>query len=119
MEPSQYRSSHTAHENDLDAVYNALADSTRRELMELLVAQELSITTLTKHFPISRVAVTKHLNVLQQAGLVHERKIGREHRYRLNPEPLREAHNWLAHYEQFWSEKLTNLKAYIEEDSQS
>jgi len=107
-------SSPSANGSSLNTVYSAIADHTRRELMELLVTRELSITALTKHFPISRVAISKHLNVLQQAGLVHERKVGREHRYRLNPEPLRDAHDWLAHYEQFWTERLTNLKAYVE-----
>lgn len=54
------------------------------------------------------------LNGQTEAGLVQERKVGREHRYQLNPETLRGAHDWLARYEQFWDEKLTNLKAYIE-----
>jgi len=108
--------SYRANESRLTAVYNAIADPTRRELMELLATRELSITALTRHFPISRVAISKHLNVLEQAGLVQERKIGREHRYQLNPEPLREAHEWLAHYEQFWQERLQNLKAHVEEN---
>lgn len=92
-----HRSSHKADDSVLNVVYNALADPTRRELMELLADRELSISGLAKHFPVSRVAISKHLGVLQQAGLVRERKVGREHRYQLNPRPLREAHEWLAH----------------------
>ena len=83
--------------------------------MELLGTHELSITTLARHFPVSRVAISKHLAVLAQVGLVEERKIGREHRYQLNPVPLRQAQAWLAHYEQFWQKKLMTLKAQVEE----
>lgn len=101
--------------NSLTAVYAALADPTRRKLLELLLTQEQSITALAKHFPVSRVAVSKHLSVLEEAGLVQERKVGREHRYQLNPGPLRGAYDWLARYEQFWDEKLANLKAYVED----
>ena len=108
------RTSSLSKNNNLTAVYAALADPTRRELLELLLAQEQSITALAKHFPVSRVAVSKHLDVLEKVGLVQERKVGREHRYQLNPEPLRDAYAWLAHYEQFWDEKLANLKAYVE-----
>jgi DNA-binding transcriptional ArsR family regulator len=117
MGTSSYQLWHRANDNSLDAVYSAIADPTRRELMELLVARELSITALAKHFPISRVAISKHLSVLQQADLVLERKVGREHRYRLNPKPLRLAHDWLEHYEQFWDEKLANLKTQVEDNS--
>src|SRR5260370_11219989 len=81
----------------LTAVYSAIADPTRREMMELLGTHELSITALASHFPVSRVAISKHLTVLAQAGLVEERKIGREHRYQLNPAPLRQAQESLAH----------------------
>ena len=104
----------TGKSNSLTAVYAAIADPTRRELLELLLTQEQSISALTRHFPVSRVAISKHLNVLEQAGLVHEHKVGREHRYQLNPEPLRGAYNWLARYEQFWDGKLATLKAYVE-----
>lgn len=109
------RTSTPGKSNGLTAIYAALADPTRRELLELLQAQEQSINALSKHFPVSRVAVSKHLSVLEEAGLVQERKVGREHRYQLNPKPLRGAYDWLARYEHFWDEKLANLKAYVED----
>ena len=108
-------SSLTGKSNGLTTVYAAIADPTRRKLLELLLAQEQSITALTSHFPVSRVAISKHLNVLEQAGLVRERKVGREHRYQLSPEPLRDAYDWLARYEPFWDEKLANLKVFVED----
>ncbi len=115
MQSSASSSAPQAHDASLTAIYGALADPTRREMMELLETGEFSITGLAKHFPISRVAIGKHLLVLAQAGLVEERKVGREHRYQLNPMPLRKAHSWLAHYQQFWQEKLQALKAHVED----
>ena len=106
-----------AHDASLTAIYGALADPTRREMMEFLETGEFSITGLAAHFPISRVAIGKHLLVLAHAGLVEERKVGREHRYHLNPMPLHQAHSWLAHYQQFWQEKLLALKAHVEDQS--
>ena len=65
-----------AHDASLTAVYSAIADPTRREMMELLGTRELSITAIASHFPMSRVAISKHLAVLEQAGLVKDRKVG-------------------------------------------
>lgn len=110
-------SAHSVNDDNLTAIYSAIADPTRRELMALLVGNELSITALANHFPVSRVAITKHLLVLRDADLVREHKIGREHRFKINPQPLREAQAWLAHYERFWDEKLANLQAHIENNS--
>ncbi len=106
-----------ANNQHLNAIYHAIADPTRRQLMELLENRELSITALAKHFSISRVAVSKHLTVLAKAALVEERKVGREHYYHINPEPLHDAFEWLAHYEQFWDEKLASLKRQVESET--
>ena len=115
MQSFSSHSAPQANDASLTAIYGALADPTRREMMERLETGECSITGLAKHFPISRVAIGKHLIVLAQAGLVEARKVGREHRYHLNPMPLHQAHAWLAHYEQFWQEKLLALKAHVED----
>ena len=115
MESSFSQAVQRAHDASLTAVYSAIADPTRREMMELLGTRELSITAIASHFPMSRVAISKHLAVLEQAGLVKDRKVGREHRYQLNPVPLRQAHAWLTHYEHFWQEKLLTLKAQVED----
>jgi DNA-binding transcriptional ArsR family regulator len=63
---------------------------------------------------MSRTAVSKHLRILAEAGLVHERKVGRETRYRLQPEPLQELRQWLSFYERFWDNKLAALTHYVE-----
>lgn len=99
-------------------VFQAVADPTRRELLNLLGNREMALKDLTGHFQISRTAVSKHLRVLGEAGLVRERKVGRETRYRLNADPLLEVKQWLAYFDRFWENKLSRLKYYVEsEDS--
>ncbi|MED4602567.1 metalloregulator ArsR/SmtB family transcription factor [Paenibacillus validus] len=95
-------------------VFQAIADPTRRKLLKLLVDQEMPVTVISGHFPISRTAVSKHLRILADAGLVKDRKVGRETRYRLEPEPLLELKRWLAYYERFWENKLSTLKRFVE-----
>jgi DNA-binding transcriptional ArsR family regulator len=95
-------------------VFQAIADPTRREVLRLLAERELPISEITSHFPISRTAVAKHLQVLSEAELVSGRKVGREKIYRLHPEPLTELKDWLAYYEKFWENKLSILKHIVE-----
>ncbi|MDF2678829.1 MAG: ArsR family transcriptional regulator [Brevibacillus sp.] len=97
-------------------VFQAIADPTRRQLLHLLVEQEMSVTTISGHFPMSRTAVSKHLRVLSEAGLVKEQKVGRETRYRMLPEPLMELRDWLSYYERFWENKMQALKRFVEEE---
>jgi DNA-binding transcriptional ArsR family regulator len=100
-------------ESPTQDVFNAIADPTRRELLGLLAQGEDSIIGLTGHFPMSRTAVAKHLHILQDAGLVAERKVGRERRYRLQPAPLQAVRDWLAFYERFWVDKLAALEEHL------
>jgi DNA-binding transcriptional ArsR family regulator len=95
-------------------VFQAIADPTRRSLLQLLSEKEMPVTAISSHYPISRTAVSKHLHILSEAGLVQEKKTGRETRYSLTPEPLRELKRWLAYYEQFWDNKLSVLKHLVE-----
>ncbi|QRG69130.1 ArsR/SmtB family transcription factor [Brevibacillus choshinensis] len=97
-------------------VFQAIADPTRRQLLHLLAQQEMSVTVISGHFPMSRTAVSKHLRVLSEAGLVREQKVGRETRYRMQPEPLIELKDWLSHYERFWENKMQALRRFVEED---
>jgi DNA-binding transcriptional ArsR family regulator len=95
-------------------VFQAIADPTRRELLSLLADKEMSVTVICGHFPMSRTAVSKHLHILADAGLVSEHKVGRETRYKLQPEPLLELKQWLSYYERFWDKKLVALKNFVE-----
>lgn len=99
-------------------VYSAVADPTRRRLLRLLAdADELPLHEMTARFPVGRTAVSKHLAVLKEAGLVIDRKAGRETRYRLNAAPLREIQEWVSFYERFWTDRVDRLKDLLEEEN--
>ncbi len=99
-------------------VFQAIADPTRRQLLRLLAEKELPITEISSHFPITRTAVSKHLRILSEADLVTGRKVGREKRYSLHSEPLKELKDWLSYYEQFWNNKLSMLKHFVEKEDE-
>lgn len=100
-------------------VFNAIADPTRRRLIHLLTeAEEKPLHELTSQFTIGRTAVSKHLTVLKEAGLVHDRKVGRETRFRLNAAPLREVQDWLAFYSKYWSSNMMRLNELLEEEEE-
>lgn len=97
-------------------VYAAIADPTRRQLLNLLAkADELPLHELTAQFEMGRTAVSKHLAILKEAGLVIARKEGRETRYRLNAAPLKEIQDWVSIYEGFWKERISKLHLLLEE----
>jgi DNA-binding transcriptional ArsR family regulator len=95
-------------------VFHAIADATRRALLDRLSGGEAAATALSEAFHISQPAVSQHLKVLRDAGLVAERRVGRYRLYRLQPEGLREVADWVAHYEQFWKTKLAALGELLE-----
>jgi DNA-binding transcriptional ArsR family regulator len=98
-------------------VLAAVADGTRRRILERLrVEGPLTITSLSDDLPITRQAVTKHLRVLEAAGLVEGTARGRERVHSLSGAPLREVNDWLAPYEAAWDERLDRLKAHLEGD---
>jgi DNA-binding transcriptional ArsR family regulator len=100
-------------EPKLDQVYGAIADRTRRAILGTLARGEVKIGTLADQFPISLNGVSKHVKVLERAGLVERSVRGREHWLRLQPEPLREAARWLTHYRAFWDTRLDALEALL------
>jgi DNA-binding transcriptional ArsR family regulator len=95
-------------------MFHALADPTRRALLDLLCNGSLAAGEIARSFPISRPAVSKHLGLLHRAGLVEKRRTGRHHFYHLNPESLKEVDRWLERYRVFWNVQLGNLKAFAE-----
>src|SRR5580700_7485897 len=101
----------------LDRTFGALADPTRRALVMRLAAEPgLSVSELAAPFRVSLPAIMKHLDVLSDAGLVERSKTGRVVACRLDAEPMREAFEWLNRYEKFWSERLSSLAAFLEEE---
>ena len=97
-------------------VFRAVADPTRRRLLDLLEAGERTVSELVARFRISQPAVSKHLRVLREVGLVRRRQRGRERVYSLEAQPLREVADWIAHYERFWNEKLQSLGDYLDKE---
>lgn len=101
---------------DLDHVFHALADPTRRAIIGALSGGPKTVGELSRPFDISLPAVSKHVKVLERAGLVTRQVRGREHHCRLNPESLASAHDWLSFYSGFWQERLDALDALLRED---
>jgi DNA-binding transcriptional ArsR family regulator len=98
-------------------VFDAIADPTRRRLIGLLAeSQEMPLHELTGQFQMGRTAVSKHLTILKEVGLVHDRKVGRETRFRLNAAPLREVQDWVAFYSEYWSANMLRLNQLFEEE---
>lgn len=100
----------------LDRTFGALADPYRRELLRRLATGPRTVGELAAPLPISLVAVSKHLTVLERAGLVSRTRQGRHRLCRLRPTPLREASQWLAAYREFWTDRLDALEHYLTED---
>jgi DNA-binding transcriptional ArsR family regulator len=103
----------------LDRTFAALADPTRRALVMRLAAEpDVSVSDLAAPFAVSLPAIMKHLDVLSDAGLVSRSKTGRTVACRLDAAPMRDAFEWLTRYEQFWSERLSSLAAFLEEEAE-
>lgn len=99
----------------LDSTFAALSDATRRGILARLARQgETSVSDLAAPYKMSLPAVSKHLRVLETAGLVSRQKDGRVHRCRLRAEPMRDAAAWIEHYRQFWEAQLDSLACYLE-----
>ena len=103
---------------DLDTTFAALSDPTRRAIISKLAEGEVPIMELASPFDMSLPAVSKHIRVLEKAGLVVRTKQGRVHTCRLNARPLREAAKWLAFYQQFWDARLDSLADFLEDGSE-
>lgn len=101
--------------NNLDAVYAALADPTRRRMVERLRGGRLSVSELGEPFPMTLAAVGKHIAVLEVAGIVRTAKQGRVRSCEIVPEGLAEANRWLTDQEAFWTARIDALEAYLEE----
>ncbi|WP_439572275.1 ArsR/SmtB family transcription factor [Phreatobacter sp.] len=103
--------------SQLDAVFHALGDATRRQMLQALAGGERSIGQLASPFAMSLAAASKHIRVLEGAGLIRREVRGRTHLCRLDPGPLASAHQWLAAYEGFWTSRLDVLERLLREDA--
>ena len=110
MKPTSYAPA------QLDATFAALADPTRRAILARLAQGEATVTELAAPFAMSQPAVSKHLLVLERAGLVSRRRDAQRRPCRLEAEPLKRATEWLADYRDYWEESFQRLDALLAED---
>ncbi len=97
----------------LDGVFNALCDPTRRAILARLTDTEARVTDIAAQFPISLNSISKHIRMLERAGLVTRTVNGRDHLLSLNAAPLSEAAQWIEHYRRFWEGRLAALDEYV------
>jgi len=100
----------------LDLAFGALSHPIRRGILARLAQGEASVAELAKPFRVSAPAISKHMRILEQAGLLSRRKLGREHRCRLEEKRMREAQQWLQHQRNLWNERLDALERYLKEN---
>ena len=94
-------------------VFGAISHPARRRMLDLLVEADRSVNAIAGHFQMSRPAVSQHLRILLDAGLVTEQRHGRERRYRLVAARLGPVRDWIAHYERFWDDHLQRLQRHL------
>jgi DNA-binding transcriptional ArsR family regulator len=101
--------------NQLDSIFSALADPTRRAILTRLSLGEASVKELTQPFNLTQPAISKHLKVLEEAGLVRRGKEAQWRPCRLDPAPLKEVSDWVDQYRKFWEESFDRLDVYLKE----
>lgn len=104
-------------QNRTDRVFYAVSDPIRRKLLDELSDSEQTVDTLARPFKVSRPAISQHLGILRDAGLVKARRDGRHRYYRLRADGLRYVYDWVAQYERFWQKKLMALGRFLDEEA--
>jgi DNA-binding transcriptional ArsR family regulator len=97
-------------------VFTVIAHPVRRDILSALAHGDVTVTDLAEPFKISRSAISQHLTILLESGLVAVEKRGREHYYRLRPDNLNEVYQWISQFEHFWNKKLDALENYLDEE---
>ena len=101
---------------EMNSLFHALGDATRRQMLRDLAAGERTVSELAQPFAMSLAAASKHIKVLEGAGLIRREVRGRTHVCRLEPGPLASAHEWLGFYERFWNSRLDLLEQLLRDD---
>lgn len=99
-------------------VFGAISNPARRRILDMLANGDRPVNAIAANFDMSRPAVSQHLRLLLDAGLVTEQRHGRERRYRLAPEQLGPVRDWLSHYERFWDDRFDRLTRHLERAEQ-
>ncbi len=101
-------------QNQLDLVFGALSDATRRGMLAQLSGGVCNVSSLAKPYAMSQPAVSKHLRVLERAGLIERTRHGRENFVRVNAKAAQEASNWITHYTKFWKAQFDAVEDYLQ-----
>jgi DNA-binding transcriptional ArsR family regulator len=101
------------HTPQMNSIFHALGDATRRKMLRDLAARERTVSELAEPYAMSLAAASKHIRVLEHAGLIRREVRGRTHICRLDPGPLASAHEWLGFYERFWTSRLDELERLL------
>ena len=103
----------------LDLIFGALSDSTRRGMLAQLAHGETNVTTLASPYQISQPAISKHLRVLERAGLIEKTKQGRETLIKAKAKPAEDARDWINYYAQFWKDQFDAVEDYLNQNGES
>lgn len=108
-----------SNDKQLDLVFHALADGTRRSLLHQLKSDDFRISDLAQHYDVSLNAISKHIKVLEKAGLIKREIKGRTHFCQINANRLKDIEKWMAPYREFWEDSLDNLESYLKNKKES
>lgn len=100
-------------EQQLDLIFHALADSTRRKILRMVAEKECTVSQLAEPFRVSLNAISKHIKVLEKAGLIDRTVDGRIHRCKMDARPLGQATALIAHYQKFWEDRFDQIEKYL------
>jgi DNA-binding transcriptional ArsR family regulator len=107
------------HTPEMNSIFHALGDATRRQMIRELADGERTVSELAEPFSMSLAAASKHIKVLENAGLIRREVRGRTHLCRLDPGPLASAHEWLSFYERFWTSRLDVLEQLLRAEDEA
>lgn len=100
-------------------IFQAIADPTRRSIIHLISSKPENLTTISENFDMSRQAVTLHIKILEECGLITIKQYGRERYCELKPEKLKEVDEWISYYRTFWTKQFASLKNFIDNENQT
>jgi DNA-binding transcriptional ArsR family regulator len=94
-------------------VFQAIADPTRREIIDLLSKQSMNLNSIAEHFDVTRPAISNHIKILHECGIVLIEQVGRERFCKVQPDRLKQVHDWIGKYEDLWVEKIDSFEKYL------
>lgn len=104
-------------EEQLDLIFHALADQTRRRILRMVAEKECTVSEMAEPFNVSLNAISKHIKVLEKAGLIDRTVDGRIHRCKMDARPLDQATALIAHYQKFWEDRFDQIEKYLKQEN--